>query len=244
MTDFIAYAAAAAGPRRAEPHDARRERGTRRISPALLTAALGALLVACGPAVEVGPNGSSGSSGQVGTSSNDKTYVLDFTDSPVGGLWLGLFDDVAFTLDFDAPTRKYAFTSGGNEPTGPGLVSLYDLGGGCQEGNYATSPHGLEALGDGQAGTVARVDVEMLPRTDAEKTPAWTGGMCFGYRTLDGGWHWRVDPVLLKYDPGSDRIHGRVPVEEGPVDAIKLIFESTKQVTPRITYTGHPESAE
>lgn len=171
------------------------------------------------------------------TSSKEHRYVLDFASPQGGGAPAGSMMNVAFNLDLDTPLRFYPYGE-----RGPGFLSTFDFTG-CQ--NVVALEMFAKNLEPGDPAWVGHVDLEIVPVDDSERDPSWTGGVCFGVRRLEHAWEWTSEEGALKYDAVTDRIRGRIPLETGPIDAVKLAFDM-KQRHPmtRLVYTARPETAD
>lgn len=149
-------------------------------------------------------------------------YLLDFTGSESGGLWLGGFLNVAFSIDLKQPTRKFTFSKLDGQ-TGPGLISSYDYTG-CAGKNTTLVEDAVKKLEDGESARVEIVEIEMLQNIQEEPT---LKGVCFGYREPGGAWHWNFDVTSWTYDPGTERYHAKIPIHQGPIDALKIVFDAS-----------------
>jgi hypothetical protein len=69
------------------------------------------------------------------------------------------------------------------------------------------------------------VDVEMLPQT--QRDHKWTGGVCYGYREPGGKWRWNFARTPFSFDAATQKFRAHIPVERGPIDAMKLVFDYT-----------------
>jgi uncharacterized protein with FMN-binding domain len=49
--------------------------------------------------------------------------------------------------------------------------------------------------------------------------------MCFGYRR-NGVWEWQNAPQRATWDAASSRYHMRFTIQQGPIDAIKVLFNN------------------
>ncbi len=165
-----------------------------------------------------------------------KQYVLDFSGSQDGGIPGGNFDNFAFNIDLKEPLRKISVKYGEQRKD---VIATYDYAG-CLRGQESLLEKPLRSLAPGSATWVDYVDVEMLPLR--QKDVRWAGGVCYGYRTPSGTWHWRLASTPLTYDPATDRVRARIWVKEANIDALKLVFDSSvpRQSVRTVTVTTQP----
>jgi hypothetical protein len=176
------------------------------------------------------------------TERTGKQYVLDFSKSDNGGLYLGRFVNVAFTVDLDRAIREYEFTGPPMNHATPDLVQSNDLAGCSKQGKLALE-RAVRDLEAGHSAWVEHVDLEMIPGSSDEAS--FPPGVCFGYRQ-GGTWHWRFDIAPITYDASSDRLRARLLVDHGPIDAVKLVLDAEQgRMLPavRISFSARPAEA-
>ncbi len=161
-------------------------------------------------------------------------YVLDFSGSEGHGVPGGNFDNFAFTLK--QPMRKISLR---HDERREDVIATYDYAD-CTKGQESLLETPVRGLAAGNAAWVDYVDVEMLPLP--QENVRWAGGVCYGYRTASGRWHWRLAATPLAYDPASHRVRARIWVKQANVDALKLVFDATvpRQAVQTVTVTTLP----
>jgi hypothetical protein len=149
---------------------------------------------------------------------------------------VGRFNNFAFRLDVQRPTRKLSVPPGHQQT--PDLVASFDYAD-CTKGQESLLERSLQNLAAGDPAWVDYVDVTVVP--SSQRGLNWTGGVCYGFREPGGRWQWDLTSTPLTYDTASDRYIARIPVRRGPIDALKLVFDysvpslfvSTVSVTTR-----------
>ena len=192
------------------------------------------LLAICGVgSLAGGLSGQSGSENLWATS----TYVLDLSKSENGGIAGGTFWNLAFVLNLSQSTSEMAVRYGDQRL--PRLVATFDYAD-CTKGQEGLLEEPLRKLARGDFAWVDSIEVEMLPLQ--QEYVRWSGGVCYGYRDLDGQWRWELTTTLLAYDAATDRVRARISVQKGPLDALKLVFDYTvpRQSVSRVTFTARP----
>lgn len=178
-------------------------------------------LAGCGSTVDFAP-----------AASGESTYELV---PPGGSVPVGGMNNVAFSVDLDTPLRFY--------PDGKSdlaFISSFDF---TRCDNVTALEMFAGNLEPGDSAWVGHVDLEIMALTP-EKKPSWTGWACIGVRTVDA-WEWSVEKVPLKYDPVTDLLRARIPIERGPIDAVKVAFDvEHSRPMARIMYTARPDTAE
>ena len=66
--------------------------------------------------------------------------------------------------------------------------------------------------------------------------------MCYGTRGPSGEWRWNLVLTPLAYDPASDRVRARLWIKDGPINAMKLVFDNSvpRQYAQKVTLVGRP----
>jgi hypothetical protein len=188
-----------------------------RLGPALIVV----VLVVAGAGVRVDTAQHADEQARVMKQTPGKTFVFDFSGSPRGGVYAGNFNNFAFSLNLREPVRKLSVRSG--EP-GTDVIATYDYAA-CSRGQETLLERQIGSLSRGDATFVDYIDIEMLPLH--QKDLKWEGGVCYGFRSDGGTWHWRLTSTPLTYDQTSDRVRARVWVKEPGVDAVKLVFDAS-----------------
>lgn len=128
----------------------------------------------------------------------------------------GVNDNVAFPIDLRSPVKKITALAPDQ------IVEVYDRVG-CWQGVEPNLSSSIgAAVGPGQAATVTRIDVAFIPDPQGLQT---AGGLCYGYRSLDGTWHWSLAVVKPVHDAATSRDWVTLPVTGGPMDALAIVFE-------------------
>ena len=149
-----------------------------------------------------------------------KRVVLDFSHADQGGVGIGNFNNVAFPIRFTRPLEKERIPFGSVDRAD--LVATFDYAT-CSPGQEPLLEKPLANLGRGDAAWVDAVEIETLPHVQPDLP--WQGGVCYGVRALDGTWSWYLATVPLERE-GDGRVHARLPIDRGPIDAIKLVFDA------------------
>lgn len=163
-------------------------------------------------------------------------YVIDFSDSQDKGVPSGNFENFAFTIDLKSPTRKLSAKRG---ETLPDLVATYDYAD-CSKGQEATLERPLAALKTGDVAWIDYVDIELLPHP--QRGLRWTGGVCYGTRGPSGKWRWNLVSTPLAYDAATDRVRARLWIQDGPINAMKLVFDNAvpRQYAQKVILVARP----
>jgi hypothetical protein len=167
-------------------------------------------------------------------------YVLDLSGSPNHGVSVGRFNNLAFRLDSQRPSRKLSVPAGDQRM--PELVATFDYAD-CTKGQESLLEKPLHDLAAGDPVWVDYVDVAIVP--SSQRGLKWSGGVCYGFREPGGKWHWDLTTTPLTYDKGTDRFMARVPVRRGPIDALKLVFDYSvpPQSVSSVTVATRPMSS-
>jgi hypothetical protein len=144
--------------------------------------------------------------------------AFDFSGSPDGGAPSGNFNNFAFRLDLDRPKQSLSVRSGEQRRD---VVSSYDYAD-CSRSQEGLLEHTVSSLAPGTPTFVDYVDIEMIPFL--QKDLAWSGGVCYGFRTRVG-WQWRLASTPLVYDAAANVVRARIWVKQPDVDALKLVFD-------------------
>jgi hypothetical protein len=148
--------------------------------------------------------------------------VLDFSASPDGGVSAGSFNNFGFTLALREPLRTRSIVR--DRQTSADVVATYDYAD-CTRGQEALLERAVRQLPRGDAAFVDYVDLELRPFPQQDLV--WDGGVCYGFRTADSQWHWRLTVTPLAPDAARDRVLARVWIKEANVDALKFVFSKT-----------------
>jgi hypothetical protein len=204
----------------------------------------GSVLVGCGSTTivpDAGPVSDAGPTSDAGMDPTEKRYILDLTGSIYGGVQLGHFNNLAFTVNLEKPVQIVDLTQGDH----PGILPTYDFAG-CTSGDDASLTVNLGPLGAGDPAWVDYVDIEMLRNPPpVEDALTWVGGACFGYRVPGGGWQWHFETTPVTYDAATNRFNTRIPIAHGPIDALKIMFvdEDPTHLVTTVAYTARPAAA-
>ena len=161
-------------------------------------------------------------------------YVLNFPRSQQDAVTGGTFNNFAFRLDLRQAVKRVAAATENQKQ--PEIIASYDYAG-CTAGQEFILEKPLRDLPAGNPAWVDVVEIEMIPI--AQRGVKWTGGVCYGYREPGGKWRWNLIPTPLTYDAATDRVRGRISVQRGPIDALKLVFNYSvpRQVVSSVTFT-------
>jgi hypothetical protein len=164
------------------------------------------------------------------------SFVLDFTSSERGVMYIGGNENVAFVFDSSLPVRRYSMSVTGAIQVKPGLMLTFDFGH-CELGGSVIEK--AETLEAGEAVNVEFVDIELVNSGDHPKP---LPRLCFGYRVPNEGWRWqaseaeRITPTPVGL---ANELSVRFVLQKGPIDGIKIMSEATYGVKT-ITYTVEP----
>lgn len=147
-------------------------------------------------------------------------YVLEFSDPPSRGVWVGKFRNLAFRIDLEKTVKKIQVPNGDQRL--PDLIATFDYAD-CTKGQESLLERPLRGLEPGVAAWVDEVEVVLVPSEQRELR--WTGGVCYGFREAGGKWHWNLASTPLTLDSGTNRVLARIGVRHGPIDAVKLVFD-------------------
>jgi hypothetical protein len=163
-------------------------------------------------------------------------YVIDFSDSHNKGVPSGNFDNFAFTINLKSPIRKLSLKRG---ETLPDLVATYDYAD-CTKGQERTLERPLASLKAGDSAWIDYIDIELHPHP--QRDVRWRGGVCYGTRGPSGKWQWNLLSTPLAYDATTGRVRARVWIKDGPITAIKLVFDDSvpRQYTERVILVARP----
>lgn len=151
---------------------------------------------------------------------NGEKYVLDFSDPPNRGVWVGKFRNFAFRIDLQKTVKRISVPVGDQRL--PDLIATFDYAD-CTKGQESLLERPLRGFAPGDAAWVDEVHVVMVPSEQRELR--WTGGVCYGFREPGGKWYWNPVSSPLTYDAGTNRFLARIEVRRGPIDAVKLVFD-------------------
>jgi hypothetical protein len=164
-------------------------------------------------------------------------YVpADSSGLPDKGVPSGNFNNFAFTIDLMSPIRKLSAKRG---ETLPDLIATFDYAD-CTKGQEATLERPLAALKTGDSAWVDYVDIELLPHP--QRDLRWTGGVCYGMRGPSGKWRWNLVSTPLAYDATTGRVRARLWIKDGPISAVKLVFDNSvpRQYAQKVTLVAQP----
>jgi len=147
-----------------------------------------------------------------------KPLAFDFSPSPGGGVPVGTFNNIGFTLNPDRPTQTIAVQQGRPQHE---VIATFDYAG-CARGQESLLERPVRDLAAGGPTFVDYVDIEIVPTQQTDLT--WSGGVCFGFRT-PSGWSWNLASTPLTIDSRASVVRGRVWVKQPNVDALKLAFD-------------------
>jgi hypothetical protein len=133
--------------------------------------------------------------------------------------------------------------------SGPFPIAAGEDRGGCSRGSEELLEADLDALMPrGQPAWVDFVEIEFVP-SEPQLYELGKDGVCFGYRDADtaGKWHWRLEQVALTaamQNAVTKHFIVRVPVTQGPVDALKLIFgRFIDGLVPQVSFVARSVAA-
>lgn len=126
-------------------------------------------------------------------------------------IWVGQLNNVAFTVQPASPEATQ-------------LLARFDYAD-CSKGQERLLAPSPAELKQGIPTWVDYVDVELAPLGQQEIR--WSGGVCYGTRTSDGKWHWRLASVPLQMTEDRSAVRARVWIKEPGIDAVKLIFDNS-----------------
>lgn len=164
---------------------------------------------------------------------NGEKRLLDFSESPNKGVFVGRFNNFAFRIDPQTAVKRISVPVGNQRL--PDLIATFDYAD-CTKGQESLLERSVRDLAAGQPAWVDQMEVVALPPTQREIK--WSGGVCYGFRE-GGKWYWNLTSTPLTYDSSSDRYVARIPVRRGPIDAIKLVFDYSvpPMYVSSVTYT-------
>lgn len=205
------------------------------VLPALLVFAF---TPACGRiATDEADSGAPSSTG-VGSASENHEYALRFSGATPAGTYIGMFVNLAFTIDRSQPVRDF-FAPDPNDARLPGLIKSYDLMD-CGGGGTSALERTVKSLLRGELAEVESLEIEAVIDPPEQEG----AGVCFGYRTAAGSWTWKRTLVPFIYESATDRWRAHLAGPHEPTDAIKLAFGGrapTRRLT-RVTYKAHAPS--
>lgn len=156
-------------------------------------------------------------------------HVLDFSAFPDGGTRVGDMHNLAFAIIEETP-RVFVPEDGRNHVQGPEAWVSYDKA-------RCDSPAALESSARGIARVhSANVDVVTV-QVKPEHGNTDAGELCFGYRTVGGGWTWELAPIALTLRPETGMLEVDLPVHEERVDGIKLMSTGRSAPLVSVRYT-------
>ena len=163
-------------------------------------------------------------------------YVIEFSGAPGRGVLAGNFENFAFTIDLKSPRRMLSVKA---DDKAPDVVATFDYAD-CSRGQEPTLERPLAALRVAEAAWIDYLDVELLPHPQRELK--WSGGVCYGARGPNGQWRWNLVSTPLAYDAATDRVRARLWIKDGPITAIKLVFDNTvpRQHAQKVTLVAEP----
>jgi len=163
-------------------------------------------------------------------------YVIEFSDAPGRGVLAGNFENFAFTIDLKSPRRTLSAKGDDKESD---VIATYDYAD-CSRGQESTLERPLAALRAGEAAWIDYLDIELLPHP--QRDLKWSGGVCYGVRGVNGQWRWNLVSTPLAYDAATNRVRARLWIKDGPINAIKLVFDNTvpRQYAQKVTLVAEP----
>jgi hypothetical protein len=135
------------------------------------------------------------------------TYTLDLSAFP-GGLQTSN-SSIAFPIDTSAKVKHVAELSPSE------IVTIYD-----RVGCWERAEDNLEAgaLNSG----IPEADAACVRSIDVVFDAMSPGSVCYGYRSLDGKWHYDLTPIDATADASGETHTAHIPVTGGPMDALEI----------------------
>ena len=207
-------------------------------------------VVACSTQVSPAPTTASVGAGAGGASDTTQassssgpptppgTYVLDFTQSKLGGLEFGSNVNVAFTIDLQNPLRTFAIQTIDTQ-VGPGLDARDDANKVCElpaalQEIPQIQQH-LQKLGPGDFASVKRVNLEIT--LEGKQPQDLSQLYCFAYRDQSGVWHGDEATFKRTLNEETHMFEVEIPIDKNGIDGLYLVTTDGASVLTTITYT-------
>lgn len=146
-------------------------------------------------------------------------FVTQFPDKQPERIPVGNFDNVAFAISLKDPSRRLSAERIGEASE---VIASYDYAD-CSKGQEPLLEKPVAKLRPGDAAWVDYIDIELA--SDGGATGSQAGGVCYGTRGPEGKWRWTLTSTPLTYAADGKRLRGRLWIKDGPIDAIKLVFD-------------------
>lgn len=163
-------------------------------------------------------------------------FVTQFPDKQPERVPVGNFDNVAFTISLKESSRSLSAERINDKSE---VVASYDFAD-CSKGQERLLEKPLAKLKLGDAAWVDYVEIELVPNGPA--VASQLGGVCYGTRGPEGKWRWTLTSTPLTFANDGKRVRGRLWIKDGPIDAIKLVFDHAmpRQHIDRVTVVAQP----
>jgi hypothetical protein len=175
-----------------------------------------------------------------------------FGDMGKYGVGVGDTTNLRFALELKETKKNYTSADiskllGNDMEISSKIVVQYDKGAYCTGKTKASA--GFADLPAGDPAWVDHLDVTMTsglpaPADGGPPEEETSNRMCFGVR-LGGVWQWHLAPQVATWDAAAQKYRIRFTIQQGPVDAIKILFNSSvvHRAIDKLELAAKPQTA-